>query len=114
MLDAAIRDEALSPEQRIQLRLAEPLRDLAAKVEKEGQEGNLTVGKLKVVDYRVDVMVFLSDLSEKTLAKLQELGFVKTSESKTVKMLVGSLDVRKLEELAKLDAVIRIKPVVSP
>lgn len=94
-------------------KLAEPLRDLAEKVEKRGRDGNLTVGKLKVVDYKVDVMVFLSDASEKTLKALKKLGFVQTGESKTIKLLIGTIDVRKLEDLAKLEAVISVKPVRS-
>ena len=95
-------------------KLAEPLRELAAKVEKEGTDGNLTVGKLKITDYRVDVMIFLSDTSDETLAALEKLGFKRTGESKTVAMLTGAVDVRKLEELAKLDAVIRIEPIAAP
>ena len=59
-------------------------------------------------------MIFLADASEKTLAALEELGFVQTGESKAVKLSIGTLDVRKLEDLAKLGAVIRIKPVVEP
>ena len=87
---------------------------MAAKVEKEGQEGSLAVGKLKVAAWRVDVMIYLADTSEKTLDALKKLGFEQTSESKTVKLLVGTIDARKLEELAVLDAVITVKPVVSP
>lgn len=94
-------------------KLAEPLYDLAAKVEKDGVDGNLTLGKLKVVKYRVDVMVYLNDLSEEALKALEELGFKQTGESKAVKLLIGTIDVRKLEDLAKLDVVVRIKPVVA-
>ncbi len=104
-----LREEKASPLSK----LAEPLRDLAEKVEKRGRDGNLTVGKLKVVDYKVDVMVFLSDASEKTLKALKKLGFVQTGESKTIKLLIGTIDVRKLEDLAKLEAVISVKPVRS-
>ena len=95
-------------------KLAEPLRDLVAKVAQDGADGNLTMGKLKVTDYHVDVMIFLNDISAKTLTALEELGFEQTGESKAVKLLIGTIDVRKLEELAKLDAVVRIKPVVQP
>ena len=94
-------------------KLAEALRGLAEKVEKEGTDGNLTVGKLRVVDWNVDVMVFLADTSDETVKALKELGFVQTGESKAVKLLIGTIDVRKLEELAKLGAVIRVKPVAQ-
>ena len=94
-------------------KLTEALRGLAEKVEKEGTDGNLTVGKLRVIDYKVDVMVFLADTSAETVAALKELGFVQTGESKAVKLLIGTIDVRKLEDLAKLGAVIRVKPVAQ-
>jgi Ca-activated chloride channel family protein len=94
-------------------KLAEPLRDLAQKVEKEGKNGNLTAGKLRVTNYKVDVMIYLRDTSDATLESLKKLGFVQTGESKAIRLLIGTLDVRKLEELSKLDAVIRITPVVQ-
>jgi Ca-activated chloride channel family protein len=94
-------------------KLSEALRGLAEKVEKEGTDGNLTVGKLRVIDWKVDVMVFLADTSDETLAALRELGFVQSGESKAVRLLIGTIDVRKLEDLAKLEAVTRIKPVAS-
>jgi Ca-activated chloride channel family protein len=92
-------------------KLAEVLRDLAEKVEKDGKDGDLTISELRVVGYKVDVMIFLSDVSDETLKALGDLGFVQTGESKAVKLLIGTIDVRKLEDLAKLDAVIRVKPV---
>ena len=103
-LVARLEDQPIS-------KLAEPLRDLAEKVTKDGTNGSLTIGELKVVEYKVDVMVFLSDASEATLKALKDLGFVQTGESKAIKLLIGTIDVRKLEDLAKLDAVIRVKPV---
>jgi Ca-activated chloride channel family protein len=102
-----------SPEEIMRSKLAEPLRDLAAKVAKDGKDGNLAAGKIVVTNYRVDVIVLLEDTSEKTLAALQALGFEQVGESKAVSLLIGSIDVRKLEELAKLEAVIRIRPVAQ-
>jgi Ca-activated chloride channel family protein len=92
-------------------KLAEALRGLAEKVEKEGTDGNLTVGKLRVIDWKVDVMIFLADTSPQTLKAMKDLGFVQTGESKAVTLLIGTIDVRKLEDLAKVAAVIRVKPV---
>lgn len=94
-------------------KLAEPLRGLAEKVEKQGENGNLTVGNLKVVNYRVDVMVFLRDTTPGTLKALENLGFVKTAESKAIRLLIGTIDVRRLEELAKLEVVIRVRPAAG-
>jgi len=110
MADEARRQEAnLSPE----AKLANVLRELRQKVLDEGKNGNLTVGSLRVVDYKVDVMLYLRDTSRATLGQLEQLGFVQTGESKAVRLLIGRIDVRRLEELAQLDAVIRITPVVG-
>jgi Ca-activated chloride channel homolog len=109
--DYASTQPALTPEQIAQRKLAEPLRDLAAMVAKEGKDGNYTDGKLKVANYRLSVMIYLRDLSDETLAALKKLGFEQTGDSKTVKLLIGSVDVRKLEELSKLDVVIRVQPI---
>jgi Ca-activated chloride channel family protein len=94
-------------------KLAESLRDLATKVAKEGKDGDLTIGKLRVIDYKVDVMISLRDISAETLAELKKLGFTQTGESKTVRLLVGTIDVRQLEALAKVDAVLRVAPLVG-
>jgi Ca-activated chloride channel homolog len=110
-----IRDVTVErdPAKGMQAKLAEPLRDLDVQVDKVGKDGHLTVGKLRVVDYYVDVMVYLRDTSPQTIEALMQLGFVQNGESKTVQLRLGRIDVRKLAELAKLDAVIRITPVVA-
>jgi Ca-activated chloride channel family protein len=110
MADEAWRQEAnLSPE----AKLANVLRELRQKVVDAGQNGNFTVGSVRVVDYKVDVILYLRDTSEATLSQLERLGFVPTAESKAVRLLIGRIDVRHLEALAKLDAVLRITPVVG-
>jgi Ca-activated chloride channel family protein len=91
-------------------KLAKELQDLAAKVDKEGKGGNLTLGKLHVKNYRVKIKVYLKVDSEKTRDALRELGFVETLNSRSPKQLIGTIDVRKLEDIGKLDAVIRIEP----
>jgi hypothetical protein len=97
----------------LQAKLAEPLRGLDEQVAKAGKNGNLSVGKLRVVDHKVDVMVYVRDLSSQTIDALRQLGFVYTGESKAARLLIGSIDVRKLAELAMLDLVIHITPVVA-
>ncbi len=93
------------------LKLTPALRNLAAAVVKDGREGTLTVGAIKVLAYRVDVMITYRELTEAAQKSLDELGFKKTAESKTTRLLIGSIDVRKLEDLAKLNAVLRVEPV---
>jgi Ca-activated chloride channel family protein len=92
-------------------KLDEALRGLAEKVAKDGKDGNLTVGKLRVIEYKIDVMIYLRDTSPETTQALKALGFVQTGESKAIKLLVGTIDVRKLEALVQLDAVTRVRPV---
>ena len=108
MRDAAVeRDSSVV----MQAKLEESLRGLDKQVAKAGKGGHVTVGKLRVVDYHVDVMVYLRDTSPQTIDALKQLGFVQSGESKAIRLLIGSIDVRRLAELAKLDAVIRITPV---
>lgn len=64
-----------------------------------------------MTDHKVDVMIYLRDTSEKTLEALRKLGFAQTGESKAIRLLIGTIDIRKLEDLAALDAVLRITPV---
>jgi hypothetical protein len=87
------------------------LRGLAARVEKEGSNGNLAADGLAVSNHAIDVMVYLADTSPQTLKALADLGFTKTGESKAVRLLVGTIDVRKLDALAKLTAVVKVEPV---
>jgi hypothetical protein len=86
---------------------------LAAKVAKDGKDGTLKVGDLAVTGHQLDVILTLSDTSKETLEALKKLGFSETGASKAGKMLFGSIDVRKLEELAKLPVVLRVRPMAG-
>lgn len=92
-------------------KLSGPLAGLAEKVEKDGRDGDLTVGSIRVTKYQVDVMVYLRDVSDATRTELEKLGFTLTAESNAARLLIGTIDVRKLLDLAKLDVVIRITAV---
>jgi hypothetical protein len=92
------------------VKLAPELRGLAAKVAKEGKDGNLTIGKIQVKDGRIEVRVQLTALSDEALAKLKALGFQELAQAKSVKLVIGTIDVKQLEALAKLDVVRRIEP----
>ncbi len=97
----------------VHAKLAESLHGLAKKVTQQGKEDNLTIGKLRVIDYKVDVMIYLRDTLAGTIETLKKLGFVQTGESKAVHLLIGTTDVHKLEEPATLDTVIHITPVAG-
>lgn len=114
------------------------LQGLAEKVLKNGKDGSLTVGQLHVTNYRVKVSIALSvPASREFLIRLARLGFehAETGElrprpttgsaesnaleetmrrrrmAENTSTVVGSIDVRKLEELAKLPEVVSIKPM---
>lgn len=94
-------------------KLAPILRNLAKRVELEGRDGNLGIDGVTVVAGRVDVMVELRDLTDATRSALKELGFIESGASRTVLLLIGSIDVRRLEELAALEAVVGVRPVAA-
>lgn len=105
---ADARNEAAS-----RSKLDSRLRGLAEKVDKDGAGGNFRLDDVRVVDHRVDVILYLRDVKSETLAALEKLGFKQDGEAKSANVLVGSITVDKLEELEKLDAVLRVEPVVD-
>ena len=97
-------------EQLLKIKIAAELQGLAEKVVKEGANGNLTIGKVRVKDGRVEIRVQVGSLSDEVLAKLKKLGFKELARAKSVKLLIGTVDVKQLEALAKLSEVRRIDP----
>jgi Ca-activated chloride channel family protein len=99
-------------EQLLKIKLADELQGLAEKVAKQGTGGNLTVGKIQVKAGRVEIRVQVSALSDEVLAKLKTLGFKELARAKSVNLLIGTIDVKQLEALAKLAEVRQIDPSV--
>jgi Ca-activated chloride channel family protein len=97
-------------EQLLKIKLADELQGLAEKVAKQGTDGNLTVGKISVKAGRVEIRVQVAALSDEVLAKLKTLGFRELARAKSVNLLIGTIDVKQLEALAKLAEVHRIEP----
>ncbi|NQT14916.1 MAG: hypothetical protein HQ582_19330, partial [Planctomycetes bacterium] len=97
---------AESPESK----LAPELKGLAEEVAEKGADGNLTVGKIEVKAGRVEIRVRLGALSDDALAKLKALGFKELARAKSVKLVIGTIDVGKLEALVNLDVVRRVDP----
>ncbi|UCG34351.1 MAG: hypothetical protein JSU68_06870, partial [Phycisphaerales bacterium] len=84
------------------------LAGLSGRVDKDG---DYEKERVLVRDGRVEIAVHLSDASEANLAKLTKLGFKLLHESKIVEgMVIGTIAVDKLEELAALDCVVRVEP----
>ncbi|NQT38309.1 MAG: hypothetical protein HQ581_12505, partial [Planctomycetes bacterium] len=94
--------------QQLARKLAAELHGLAEKVTKEGTGGNLTIGKIQVKAGRVEVRVQLTGLSDEVIEKLTKLGFKELARAKSVKLVIGTIDVAKLEALALLDVVHRV------
>jgi hypothetical protein len=94
---------------RLERRLAKSLLGLAKKVEKAGKGRNFMEGKVEVVNGEVKVAVWLSDDSEASMKKLKDLGFTVLARAKAARMLIGRIDVAKLEDLALLDFVRRVE-----
>ena len=102
-------DKQLTDEQKkakvVELKLAKVLQGLAAKLD---GDGNYSAGKVVVKGGKIEVAVYLYQMDDKALAELKKLGFVKLLDSKAVKMVMGTIEVKKLADLAWLDAVRRV------
>jgi Ca-activated chloride channel family protein len=88
-----------------ELKLIKELQGLAAKLDKDG---NYKSDKLTVKDGKIEITVYLYELNDKTLEDLTKLGFVKILDASAVKMVIGTIEVKKLEDLAWLEVVRRI------
>ncbi|HDZ21733.1 hypothetical protein LCGC14_0284950 [marine sediment metagenome] len=102
-------DEKLSDEEKRQkiaeLKLDKALHGLADKLDADGNYADKT---LSVSGGKLEVAVYLTDLSDEVLAKLKELGFEKILDASAVKMVIGTIEVARLADLAQLDEVRRI------
>jgi len=95
------------------LKLAGPLRDLESKVRRDGHDGTLTAGGIRVVHWQVDVIVSLRKLTPELRKRLEALGLTVRAESALARVLIGSIDVRRLDALVRLDAVLRVRPLAQ-
>lgn len=71
--------------------------------------GRTTATMESTADERVRVVMLLSDLEPRTLAELEKLGMRIESRHADVKVVVASVRVATLRELALLDAVRRVE-----
>jgi Ca-activated chloride channel family protein len=96
-------DEAV--DRTAEAKLTEELRGLVGKL---NARGNYTSDKLTVKNGRLEVALYLHRMDEDTLRKLAHLGFVKIREDATKKLLIGTIDVDKLNDIARLKQVRRV------
>lgn len=90
-------------------KLQDLLQSLAERVQKEGRDGDWSGEGVTVSRWRIEVVIELSVLSDAVRAALSKLGFELSGELKATQAVLGTIDVRKLEELAKIEAVIRVR-----
>jgi hypothetical protein len=83
-------------------KLVEELRGLAKKLDKNG---NFTSDKLTVRNGRMEVALFLHQMDREVLRELARLSFVRIREDATKKLLIGTIDVEKLDDIARLKQV---------
>jgi Ca-activated chloride channel family protein len=86
-------------------KLVEELRGLAKKLDKNG---NFASDKLTVRNGRLEVALYLHRMDAETMKELANLGFVRIREDATKKLLIGTVDVEKLDDIARLKQVRRI------
>jgi Ca-activated chloride channel family protein len=110
MMDTMEKEGKLKPEEKreriLQVKLAPELQGLAGKVK---EDGSFSEGKVQVKDGRIEVTVYLGDASEATMTKLADLGFTVILKPQSANMVIGSIEVKKLEELALLKEVRRVQ-----
>ncbi|MBK8914161.1 MAG: VWA domain-containing protein [Phycisphaerales bacterium] len=87
------------------------LRDLAERVAQAGETGDLTVGTIRVEKHRVAVMIVVSEISDAVREALAKLGFESLGDVPGARTMIGTIDVRKLAELVKQDAVLNVRPL---
>jgi len=102
------KSEAEKRQVRLSLKLDRSLRGLAEKLAQNGKD--LRISGLQISDGWITIQVWLSDRSQEALDKLKAAGLKITFQATTAKMVIGRIEICKLDKLAELDCVERIEP----
>lgn len=106
--------KAMTTEERtkyyVGLRTAKELIGLVEKVAREGKDGSLKLEKFEVTNGIVTVQIWLKDNSDDAITALKALGIEVIFNSSTAKMVIGRIDINKLEALAQAENVKLIEP----
>jgi Ca-activated chloride channel family protein len=108
-VDAAV----LSPEESKQQKLQQKIHPSVLAIIDRLKNKQTTAGPDEarfVRDGKAELQVFLTDKSDESLAKLEELGFEVVLDPKTSKLVIGRLPIEKLEALAELPFVRYVSP----
>ncbi|MEW6348734.1 MAG: VIT domain-containing protein [Thermodesulfobacteriota bacterium] len=110
--ERALRDEA-----RVDAKLAALGRkisaDLLPLLEMREKVKDYTKGKVVVKDGKITLQVWLTKSSDDVIKKLKELGLEVSFQAATGKMVIGTLAVEKLKELAQIPEVRLIEPFAA-
>jgi Ca-activated chloride channel family protein len=94
------------------LKLAAPLRDLPELVAEQGHDGSLSMeGKPEVSDGKVEVQLWLADLSDANLKKLKTLGVEVLYKVDETKLVIALMPVANLDKIVEIDFVRWIEPL---
>jgi hypothetical protein len=106
-------DGAPTPAERERAQMLSKLHPVvAAVVERLKNKTQPTASEAKFVrNDKAGIQLYLADKSPETLAQLKKLGFEVIAEPQSAKMVIGRIALDKLEELAKLKAVVYVAPM---
>ncbi|MEE8169503.1 MAG: hypothetical protein V3T70_03055, partial [Phycisphaerae bacterium] len=92
-------------------RLHPALRKLVERVKKHGGVQAYRDGDVVVTDGKVQVSIVLRELTDAVLEQLKKAGVEILNRTKTARIVVARVPVERLDDDAKLAAVLRIDPV---
>ncbi len=101
-----------APQKKPEEKYDSALRDLI-KQSKQGTIENMASGPVEVKNGRVRLILTMTHISDKIIKELQALGFEVETYSASGKVVRGSIQVEKIENLAKLVSIDRIEPYIS-
>ena len=103
------RTDQDDPTRRLSRKLGPKLRELVEQLDRTRAEDEPSVAGLTITAGRVRVQVTLGDLTEGTLRELEGLDFEELGRAKGVDVVIGTISIEKLKDLALLDVVRRVQ-----
>jgi hypothetical protein len=87
--------------------------DLLPLLEMKDRVKDYSKGKVVVKDGKITLQVWLTKASDEVLKKLKDLGMEISFNAATGKMVIGTIDVEKLKDLAQIPEVRLIEPFTT-
>ncbi len=92
-------------------KLAPELRRLAKLSKDKGKEADFSKANVAVEKGKVSVKVWIGKINDELVKKLEKAGLEIIFKASTGKMVIGKIDVEKLEDLAKVQEIRLIEPL---